>query len=259
MIIKNSKLKIKNSDGSYIINGIPHHMIDILDPDEEFNAAIFKDIAKRKVEEIHRKGHIALLVGGSVMYIDAFIYDFQMPRVAPDPALRKELENKSKEELFEKLVKLDPDAEWTIDRNNKRRIMRALEIVLATKKPLASQKSKFLLPKNVLYLAVSKDREKLYEGINRRVDEMVKAGFGKEVKSLFKRYNHKTAMQAAGYKQFTNYIEGQCSLHDAIEKTKQIHRNFAKRQLTWLRKNKDVIWVKTVKEAQSEIERFLSS
>lgn len=242
----------------WFIYDIPHHMLDIIEPNEEFNAAIFKDIAGWEVDEIHRRENTAFLVGGSVMYIDAFIYNFQMPSVKPDQKLREKLEKEDVAKLFEKLVELDPDAEWTVDRNNKRRVIRALEIVLATKKPLATQKSKSTLPKNVLYLAVSKDREKLYEDINQRVDEMVKSGFEKEVRELLKKYDHKTAMQAAGYKQFVDFIEGKCSLPDAIEKTKQIHRNFAKRQLTWLRKNKDVIWIKDIKDAESQVQQFLS-
>jgi tRNA dimethylallyltransferase len=252
-------VKEKSNDGCYEINGICHHLLDIVDPDEEFNVAKFQKIVTRIVEEIHSRGNIPLLVGGSTMYIDAFVYGYEMPEAKPDQALRESLEKRNCEELFEELIGLDPDAEWTIDRHNKRRIIRALEVTLQTGIPFTHQKKKHDLPDNVLYLAVSRRREELYADINRRVDEMMEAGFLEEVENLFKKYDHNTAMQAAGYKQLIQYLDGERTLEEAVERTKQVHRNYAKRQMTWLNKNKDVIWVSGKSEAEKIIKDFLKN
>jgi len=239
------------------MKGIPHHLLDIVDPDEEFNVSIFCKKIKELVDEIHGRGKVPMLVGGSVMYIDAYVYDYKMPEVAPDIELRKKLEEKTAEELFAQLCEYDPDCEWTVDRHNKRRLIRAIEVCMATGKPLAKQKSKKPLPGNVLYLSVDCDREELYSKINKRVDIMFRGGFVDEVRELYKKYDHNTAVQAAGYKQITQFLDGQISLETAIEKTKQVHRNYAKRQLTWLRNNPDVQWVKTASDAESLIKQFL--
>lgn len=249
----------KKEGDHFLIRGIPHHLLDTFPPDEEFNVSIFKKLAERKIKEIASRGNIPMLVGGSTLYIDAVAYNYELPRVEPDLKLRARLEKKKTEELFAELVSLDPDCEWTVDRNNKRRIVRALEVVRATGKSFCSQKSKGSLPPNVLYLSVERDREKLYTDINHRVDEMLKSGFLEEVRELFTKYDHNTAMQAAGYKQLAEHLDGRMSLTDAIEKTKQVHRNFAKRQITWLTGNKDVYWVKNSAEAKKIIAKFLRS
>jgi tRNA dimethylallyltransferase len=180
-----------------------------------------------------------------------------MPQVDPDPALREELEKKESDELFSELVALDPDAEWTIDKNNRRRVIRALEVCLKSGEAFTAQKSKKELPDNVLYLAVCREREDLYQKINKRVDEMMTEGFLEETQRLYKKYDHSTAMQATGYRQLLQYIEGEVGLEEAVEQTKKSHRNFAKRQLTWLRRNADTHWIHSEIEAESEIEKFL--
>ncbi|MDO8507251.1 MAG: tRNA (adenosine(37)-N6)-dimethylallyltransferase MiaA [bacterium] len=238
-------------------NDIPHHMLDIINPDEEFNVAIFKDLVEKLIKEIHERGNIPFLVGGSTMYIDALVYNYNIPHAKPNNELREKLGKKSNEELFKQLLELDPDAEWTVDKNNKRRVVRALEVCLQTGEPFTAQKKKQDLPKNVLYLAVQRDREKLYERINSRVDEMMTEGFLDEVKKLHKKYDLNTAMQATGYRQLVQFIDDEISLEEAVEKTKQSHRNYAKRQLTWLNRNKDVIWIKNNKEAENKLKEFL--
>lgn len=253
----NQKQITKSNDGTFEINGITHYLLDIVEPSQEMNAAIIKEHIQKAVKQIHAKGKIPLLVGGSALYLDTYLYDYQIPEVRPDAALRKELEQKSCEELFAELVELDPDCEWTIDRNNKRRIIRALEVVKKTGKPFCDQKSKNSLPKNILYLAIQKDRETLYKKINNRVDEMLSEGFLEEVRELYKKYDHNTAMQAAGYKQLSDYMDGKLNLEQAVEKTKQVHRNFAKRQMTWFSKNKDIEWVENLAQAEAKIKDFL--
>ena len=237
--------------------GVRHHLLDIVNPDEEFNVVIFVEKVKTIVADIYSRGKVPMLVGGSVMYIDAYIYDYQMPSVAPDAELRAKLDSKTEEELFKQLCGCDPDCEWTVDRHNKRRIIRAIEVCHATGKPLAEQKSKKPLPENVLYLAVEKEREELYAQIDTRVDAMFRQGFVDEVRALHTKYDHNTAMQAAGYRQIIQFLDGKIDLETAISKTKQVHRNYAKRQLTWLRRNEDIHWVKNTNEAKDLIDVFL--
>lgn len=249
----------KTQDTKYKIQGISHHLLDILNPDEDFNVAIFKDLAEKMIKEIHQRGNVPFLVGGSTMYIDALVYNYNIPHSKPNIELRKKLNKKPNEELFSQLIDIDPDAEWTVDKNNKRRLVRALEVCLQTGEPFTAQKKKQDLPENVLYLAINREREELYERINKRVDEMMIEGFLDEVKKLHKKYDLDTAMQATGYKQLVQFIDNEISLEEAVEKTKQSHRNYAKRQLTWLNRNKDVIWVENKEEAQKIIKKFLSS
>jgi tRNA dimethylallyltransferase len=259
--IPNTKYQIqkKNSDGSYTINGISHHLLDELNPDQEFNVSLFCKRVTEIVKEIKSRGHIPFIVGGSLFYIDAYVYDYSLPPVEPDHKLRKELEGEPTESLWNRLVELDPDAEWTVDRNNRRRLIRALEVCLKTGQPFTGQKSKKQIKEDVLYLAVDRPREELYQCINKRVDEMMEAGFLDEVRELYKKYDHNTAMQASGYKQLLEYIDGKTTLEVAVENTKRSHRNFAKRQLTWLKRNPDKILVHNIAEAVASIDTFLKN
>lgn len=255
---KFSSRQAPSNDNGKVVNGIKHHLLDIVEPDEEFNVALFVQKVKELVTEIHSRGKIPVLVGGSVMYIDAFVYDYQMPDVAPNAELRAELEEKSNEELFALLCECDPDCEWTVDKHNKRRLIRAIEVCQATGKSLAEQKTKKSLPSNILYLSVDRDREELYSQIDRRVDVMFRQGFVDEVRKLHTLYNHNTAMQAAGYRQIIQFLDGEIDLETAVSKTKQAHRNYAKRQLTWLRRNTDIRWIKNSLEAEQLIKQFLA-
>lgn len=237
--------------------GIPHHLLDIVNPDEEFNVSIFMEKVTKLVDEILERGHVPMLVGGSALYIDAFVFNYELPPVAPNEELREELEKLDTSELFEKLCKLDPDCEWTIDRRNRRRIIRALEVWLATERPFSELKSKTPLPNNILYLAVDREREELYKSIDVRVDIMFRNGFIEEVKDLKDKYDHNTAMQAAGYKQIGEFLDGKTSMEDAATRTKQTHRNYAKRQLTWFKRNNDIHWIQNSAEAEKLINEFL--
>ena len=257
--IRNSKFEIRNSDGGYTINGVQHHLLDELDPDEEFNVSIFCQKVEQKIAEIRSRGNVPFLVGGSLFYIDAFVYDYSLPPVEPDEDLRSELDKKPLDILWKQLVELDPDAEWTVDKKNRRRVVRALEVCLKTGKPFTGQKTKKNLKEDVLYLVVEREREELYQRINKRVDEMMDMGLLDEVRELYKKYDHNTAMQASGYKQLTEYLDGKSSLEQAVENTKRSHRNFAKRQLTWLKRNPDKILVTDPGSAEKIVSKFLNS
>jgi tRNA dimethylallyltransferase len=252
----NTESDAQNPDGSYTIRGIKHHLLNIVEPNEEFNVAIFKNTVEKIISEIHSRGNTPLLVGGSVMYLDSLIYNYQFPDVKPNQNLRDELEKLSTEELFAKLCEIDPDCEWTIDKNNRRRLIRAIEVHSSQDFQAATKEQ---LPKNVLYLAVDRDREELYLKINKRVDEMFAEGFVEEVNTVFNKYGDCKALEAAGYKQIIQYLNKELTLEEAIFKTKQVHRNYAKRQLTWLRRNKDITWISTPEEASKTISGFLTT
>lgn len=249
--------KITKKNGEYLINGVWHHLLDIINPDEDFSVAAFKVLAEKKINEIHSRGKTPFLVGGSLLYIDSFAYDFQMPSVSPNLKLREKLEKESEEVLFKKLVELDPDSEWTVDPKNKRRVIRALEVCLESGKPFTAQKNNKGIRKNLLYLVVDSEKEELNKKINKRVKEMMDLGFLEEVRSLYKKYPNAVAMQATGYRQLVSYIEGKISLEKAVEETMRSHRRFAKKQLTWLKRNQDKVLVKDAKDAQKEIKKFL--
>ena len=244
-------------DEGVVIRGVKHHMLDIIDPDKEFNVSIFLDKVTTLVDQIHGRGNIPMLVGGAVMYIDAFVFNYELPPVAPNEGLRQELEKLETPELFAKLCKLDPDAEWTIDGKNRRRIIRAIEVWMGTERPFSEQKSKTPLPANILYLAVNRDRDELYKSIDMRVDQMFRDGLIEEVKALLPKYRGTIAMNSTGYKQITEFLDGNSPLEEAVVAIKQAHRNYAKRQLTWLRKNPDVKWISCQTEAIHLISQFL--
>jgi len=239
---------------------VPHHLFDIRKPDETLTLAEYQALAKKKVKEIQARGKIPLLVGGTGLYIDAVVYDYQIPRIPPDSTLRHKLSKLDTKELLFKLSKLDPVAYEEIDHQNKRRIIRALEVCLKTGKPFYSQRIKADLSENVLYIALNAPRGKLYEKLNNRVELWLKRGFEKEVTGLLQKYPPVlSAMSAIGYKQFSDYLAGKISKPQAIEKFKQGDRNLARHQLTWFRKNKDISWIKTPAEAEQKIKDFLNS
>lgn len=229
----------------FMVEDIPHHLFDIKNPDEDFNVAEFKKLAKEKIREIQNRGKTPIIVGGTGLYIDALVYDYKMPDTKPSKVLRIELESRDADELFTELEKIDPKTAKKIDPKNKRRIIRALEIYLQTKKSKVAQETRKKLPKDVLYFAVQIPREELYAKINKRVEEMfIVQKLDDEVRKLLKKYpSDLPIMQTMGYKESAQFINNEITLEEAIAKTQQAHRNYAKKQMTWFQRNKDIVWV----------------
>ncbi len=241
------------------MNGIPHHLFDLVAPDESFSLVEFQAKAKDKLTEIWKQGKIPFVVGGTGLYIDSLIYNFS-PAGKLDEAYRGMLEGQSAEELYEILKKNDPETAITIDPRNKRRTIRALEVLEQTGKGKVVQESRDPLPDNVLYLAISVDRATLYNKLNKRVETWLSAGFEKEVENLNAEYGSDApGMSGIGYKQFTRFLRGEISRDEAIEKFKQGDRNLAKKQLTWFRRNPDILWVDSMPAAEKAINNFLAS
>lgn len=229
--------------------GIKHYLIDALYPDEEFNIAVFKKMAETYIEEIYHKGKIPILVGGTGFYIQSVLYDIQFSETEADYEYRKKLEEMAGHHgnlyLHEMLKKVDKAAAEKIHYNNVKRVIRALEYYQQTGQKISEhneEQRKNISPYNFIYFVLKDDREKIYERINQRVDRMVAAGLQKEVENLLaKGYGRElVSMQGIGYREMAEYLSGECSLEEAVYHIKINTRHFAKRQLTWFRREKEV-------------------
>ncbi|OAT82739.1 tRNA (adenosine(37)-N6)-dimethylallyltransferase MiaA [Bacillus sp. MKU004] len=231
------------------MEGVPHHLIDIKDPKESFSAAEFQQLVREKISEIHSRGKIPMIVGGTGLYIQSVIYDYQFTDSPGDAEYRGTLEERVKDEgigpLYDELQRIDPSAAKNIHPNNTRRVIRALEIFHCTGETMTDYQSSQI--DDPLYetalLGLTMDRDKLYDRINKRVDIMVEEGLIEEVQTLYNQGVHNVqSVQAIGYKEIYEYLEGRISFDRAIETLKQNSRRYAKRQLTWFRNKMDVTW-----------------
>lgn len=226
---------------------VKHHLIDVRDPDQPFTMADFKREATHAIQEILHKGKVPILCGGTGLYISAIVDNYDLPDAPPDPKIRATLEDEfqkgGKERLYEMLLELDPVTASKIHPNNVRYVARALEIILKTGEPMRHKKANPLY--NVFKMAVDWPREVLYERVNKRVDEQIQKGLLNELKTLLMEgYSEDLqCFSALGYKEYFPYLRGEKSLDDCKEELKQNTRNFAKRQLTWFRREEDIYWI----------------
>ena len=246
MDIGSAKIKPEEMDG------IPHHLIDILEPEEEFNVCLFQKLAQDAMEQIYERGHIPVVVGGTGFYIQALLYQIDFTEEETDTAFRDKLwqlgEEKGNHYLHELLRKVDPESAEEIHENNRKRVIRALEFYENSGKPISThnrEQRQKTSAYNSCYFVLTDDRKKLYERIESRVDQMLSKGLVDEVRTLKERGCNASmvSMQGLGYKEILEYLDGRCSLSEAVEKIKKETRHFAKRQLTWFRREKDVIWL----------------
>ena len=234
------------------MEGVPHYLVDVLEPEEEFNVVRFQQMAKEAAERIWEKGKIPLVVGGTGFYIQALLYDIDFTENDGDESYRRQLEQKASDEegaseLYEMLKAVDLKAAQEIHPRNLKRIIRALEFHHQTGKKISEhnetqrQKSS---PYNYAYFVLTDERSRLYERIDQRVDLMMEQGLLDEVRYLKERGVRKdsTAMQGLGYKELYAYLEGEYPLDEAVRIIKRDTRHFAKRQLTWFKRERDVIW-----------------
>lgn len=232
--------------------GIPHFLIDILEPEEEFNVVKFKELAKQAMEGIYKRGHIPILTGGTGFYIQAILYDIDFKENDGNHKIRKELERQAElfgiESLYRELQEVDPEAAKEIHVHNIKRVIRALEYFKQTGSKISEhnreQREKEAVY-NAAYLVLTMERQNLYKRIDQRVDLMMEQGLLEEVKKLWEENipEISTSMQGLGYKELYSYFKGDYSLEEAIYILKRNTRHFAKRQLTWFRREKDVIWI----------------
>ena len=222
--------------------GIPHHLMDIVEPEFDYSVGNFYDDAKQAIEDILSLGKTPIVAGGTGLYFRVLLEHYDLPRVEADYKLREELEAHEREDLLEELKTLDLSTYERVKDANKRRIVRALEVIKILKKPL----SEISIQKEPEFdvewkMPVIKSREELYDRINRRVDRMVEAGIIEETRELLKKHGRiKNIVDTIGYKEILWYLDGEMSLKEALDKLKQHSRNYAKRQITWFRRNPDL-------------------
>ena len=231
--------------------GVKHYLMDFVSPEERYSVADYKRDAKQAIKEILKKGKTPIVVGGTGLYVDSLIYEIEYPNIEFDEAYRTELEQRVKAEGLEKLYKeaekIDPEATKKISENDEKRILRILEIYHATGKTKTQQEvesRKNPVEYDYQVYALKWDRELLYERINKRVDLMLEQGLVEEVQGIIKRHQKfPTAMQGLGYKEVVEFLKGNTTQEEMIEKIKMETRRYAKRQMTWFRKNKQTKWL----------------
>ena len=250
--------------------GIPHYLIDELKPCEEFNVVLFQKLAKFYLKQIYEKGKVPIIVGGTGFYIQSVLYDIDFEETEQETDYRKELQElaqkKGNEFLHEMLQKVDPKAAEQIHANNSKRVIRALEYHHLTGQPISEhneQEREKEAAYNACYFVLNDEREKIYDRINLRIDEMLKDGLIQEVQILKEQGCTKdmVSMQGLGYKEILAYLNGECTLEEAVYILKRDTRHFAKRQLTWFKRERDVIWINKQEFGYNEnmiLERMLS-
>lgn len=247
------------------MQGIKHYLIDFVPPNQRYSVADFKKDAMVAIKEVLSHGKVPIIVGGTGLYLDALIYNIEYQDIQIDLAYRKKLENIAQSEgldkLYEMAMKIDKQAAEKISKNDQKRILRILEIYHQTGKTKTQQETesrKQEIPYQYLVFGIQMDRQILYDRINQRADKMIEQGLIEEVENLLKKYQEfPTAMQGLGYKEVVEYLEGTLTKEEMIEKIKQESRRYAKRQLTWFRRNQDIIWLDGIQSKEKNINLIL--
>lgn len=235
------------------MNDIPHHLIDVLMPEDEFNVVRFQQLAREALTGIYERGHIPIIAGGTGFYIQALLYDIDFSIEEDHSEIRKRLEAEAAavggpETLHQRLSRIDPESAAAIHPNNQKRVIRALEFWELHGYPISrhnEQQRQRTSPYSFCYFVLTDERARLYEKIEARVDLMLSEGLVDEVLRLKSMgcNSQMVSMQGLGYKEILNYLEGSCTLEEAVYQIKRDTRHFAKRQLTWFGRERDVLWI----------------
>lgn len=235
------------------MDGVPHHLIDVLEPEEEFDIVRFQAMAKQAMGEIYERGRIPILVGGTGFYIQSVLYDIDFLAHEEESGLRKELEKQAETPegaaaLYERLLMIDPESAKKIHAHNLKRVIRAIEFYEENHAPISAHNEdqrKKQSPYAFCYFVLNDDRGKLYARIDDRVEQMMAKGLLSEVRSLKERgcTRDMISMQGLGYKELLDHLDGAFSLEEAVYRIKRDTRHFAKRQVTWFKRERDVIWL----------------
>lgn len=244
------------------LSSISHHLIDIKNPDQNYTVAEYKRNAIKTIKKVIGKKKLPILIGGTGLYIKAIIDNLDIPKVKPNFNLRKKLEKEIEKYglkyVFKKLIKLDPEAVYIVDPNNPRRIIRALEIALKTKKPFSAQRQAGRPLFKFFEIGIKIPKIELEARIGRRVDEMIKDDLAHEVKKIIEKYGEKQqSFDAIGYREIIEYLNKKISLDETIDLIKKNTWAYAKRQMTWFSKDKRIRWIKNQKQAEKLIKDFL--
>ena len=247
------------------MQGIKHYLVDFVSPDERYSVADYKKDAKCAIKEILSKGKTPIIVGGTGLYINSLIYEISYNEIKVDIEYRKKLEEIAKEKgllyLYEKACQIDKEAMEKISPNDEKRILRVLEIYHSTGKTktmLEIESRTNPVEYDYKVFAIDMDRSILYDRINKRVDIMIEKGLIEEVKNLLQKYKEfPTAMQGLGYKEVAEYLKGNLTKEEMIEKIKQESRRYAKRQLTWFRKIENITWLNGLEDINENINKII--
>lgn len=243
------------------MDGVPHYLIDVLDPREDFHVVLFQKLAKEAMETIYAKGKIPIITGGTGFYIQALLYDINFSENDGDMAYREELEQLAKEKgaeyLHQMLANIDEEAAKITHANNIKRVIRGLEFYKQTGKKISEHNEEERQkdsPYNFIYFVLNNDRQILYNRIEKRVDIMLEQGLVKEVEALYREGydSNLVSMQGLGYKEILAYLKGECTLEEAVYVLKRDTRHFAKRQITWFKREKEITWVNKNEFASEE-------
>lgn len=222
---------------------IPHYMIDVVEPEYNYSVGLYVKEAKKHITDIISRGKVPIVVGGTGLYFRVLLENYDLPDVKPDYELRKELSSYSYEELLEMLAKLDEKAANSVEKNDKKKLIRYIEIIKLAGKPLDLVRGVKEKEFNVEWVGLNFPREILYDRINKRVDLMIEQGLIDETKKLLQKHGRiSNITDTIGYREVLSYLDGELSLDEAKDKLKQNTRNYAKRQLTWFRKNEQINW-----------------
>lgn len=235
--------------------GVPHHLVEFLDADQTFSVADYVELAKSKIAEITSRGRVPIVAGGTGLFVDSLVKNISFSEVGSNAEIRNELAEKSNEELYEKLLKIDANAAEDIHPNNRKRVIRALELCMSGTSKTEQNENSMLVdsPYDALYIGIGyKDRQKLYDRINKRVDLMLEAGLENEARQMLGKQGL-TARQAIGHKELQPYIDGKITLDEATENLKRETRRYAKRQLTWFRRNENINWLYADEMSRDEL------
>ena len=236
---------------------IRYHLLDIIEPDERFSVAQYKELAYKTIKDIQSRGKLPILCGGTGLYISSIIENWQFPKVPPQEKLRKKLEEKSLEQLFEIYQKLDPEGAKFIDKKNRRRLIRAIEVCRANDKPFWQQRKSDKSLFDALIIGIKLPKEELKKRIALRIKKMMKMGLETEVKTLVKKYGWISSFQTIGYQEWKEYFNKNINKKE-VQNLIELHTiQYSKRQMTWFKKMKDVQWIKKPEQAIKLTELFL--
>lgn len=239
---------------------IPHHLIDIIKPNQDFSVAVYKNLALKAIEKSQKRKRVPFLVGGTGLYIQSIVDNINFPRIPANRKLRKRLESKTEAELLKIYKKLDIRGTKIIDKKNKRRLIRAIEVSKITKKPFWEQRKKGEPLFNVLIIGIKLPKKELEKRIKKRVEKMFRAGLRKEAKRLVKKYGWSISpLQTIGYQEWRDYFKKKIGKNE-VKKQVILHTlQFTKRQMTWFKKQGEIKWLKNYKNAEKLIRKFLSN
>jgi tRNA dimethylallyltransferase len=243
----------------FLVKGVPHYLMDFLPPDETFTVAEWRRKTLKAIRYITDRGHLPIIVGGTGLYVQALLDNYRIPSVAPQPAFREAMEKKTLEELVALLGKMDPKALAIVDLKNRRRVLRAIEVVTYSGKPFSAQRKQSAPTMDALVIAPFREKEDLHARIHAEVEAMVERGWIDEIRHLHDRGIawDAPAMTSIGYREIARYVRGECKLEEAIEDTKRATRQYAKRQMTWFKRDKRIHWIKDEKEAVALVKGWM--